>query len=364
MPENPWSIPDPFPQTTPGDGEPALVTAGERLHLVWAHNQMLYHAYHTEDTGWSSPVQIAMGAAPALAVGAAGSLPADSLHCVFQNEFAGNSEIYYAAWDGTSWSLPINISHTSGASSGPALAAGPNGALYAAWTDTTSGEAVVYYAQRGENLWTSLPVPGGRGTLPALAVVPNGDLYVAWQDWRDETQRYDIFCAARLTAGEQWRAPEAVSDSLQAHSINPCLAATPRGTCHIVWQEEHEGIYQICYSDRRPNGWSAPVVVSAPDADCRSPRLASNTLGYLELVWLEGALLRHAVRPPDFDAPWWATETVATDCAALHELSLAISHAGKPHLTWSAGPADAGQLYYAERQPLFKHTVVLPIITK
>jgi hypothetical protein len=357
MPDSPWSIAGQFPPTMPGDGEPALATVGAQLHLVWSRDRMLYHAYLT-DTGWSSPAQIAMGTAPALAPGA----NAGSLHCVFQNEFAGNSEIYEAAWDGIRWTLPVNISHTSGVSSRPVVATGPDGVLYAAWTDTTPGYNVVYYAQRGQTFWTSQPIPNGRGCLPSLTVLPSGDLYVAWQDWHTQTQRYDVFCAIRT--GDQWHVPEDVSDSPQVHSIAPYLAATARGTCHLVWQEACDGVYQICYSDRRPNGWSAPVVVSTPGQDCRNPRLVSNPLNYLELVWLEGSTLRHRVRPPDFDADWWAPETIAADCATLRDLSIAIGHNSNAHLAWSAGPAEAGQLYYAARAPLFKHNIVIPIIMK
>jgi len=353
-PDNPWSAGEPIPGARSGSREPALVTAGETPHLVWAQNKVIYHTYATAQ-GWTEPVKVASGEQPSLGV-----TPDGHVHCLFTNQFAGNYEIYHVAWDGNGWSLPQNVSRTSGASTHPALAVAPDGTLHAAWADTTPGYSVIYQGTRGDVFWSSVPIPNGRGSMPALAITPNGDLYAAWQDRLTDTQRYDVFCS--IYHAGTWSAPETVSDSPDAHSLRPQLATNVQGGCHMVWQEEAAGIYRVQHADRRPGGWAQPVDVSTGEADCRLPQIAACRQGFLETVWLEGKLLNHRVRPPDYDASWWDPETANGDCQGLSDLALAITHAGKVHVVW-CGFDDAGaqRLYHIQREPVFKHTVFVPM---
>ncbi|MCP6756415.1 hypothetical protein NL533_32810, partial [Klebsiella pneumoniae] len=80
------------------------------------------------------------GMSPALVAERSGKL-----HMVFSNEFLSNYEIYYVWRDGGDWSLPINVSHTTGSSSAPALVRTASGALEAAWQDDTPGYSTIYH---------------------------------------------------------------------------------------------------------------------------------------------------------------------------------------------------------------------------
>jgi hypothetical protein len=280
----------------------------------------------------------------------------------------GNDEIYHISWDGRQWTLPENVSHTTGMSSSPALVvapkcvASPDGALHAVWADTTPGYSVIYHGQRDEDFWSSMPIPNARGAMPAVTITPGGEVCVAWQDRLEDTSCYEIFCA--IFDDNHWNLPTAVSDSPSQHSIFVKLAANAQGGCHLVWQEEQGGIYQIWHSDRRPNGWAIPVAISATEEDCRLPRIVANRQGFLQVIWLEGHILLHRVRPPDYEATWWDPEVASDECAGLGGLAMAISQAGRVHVAWGAMDASgARQLYYIQREPIFKYTVFLPAIS-
>jgi hypothetical protein len=326
----------------------------ETPHLVWTSGKVLYHASYAGDQ-WSQPARVASGEQPALA-----TTPDGRLHCLFVNQFAGNYEVYHTSWNDNGWSLPQNVSRTRGASTHPVLAAAPDGSLHAAWSDTTPGYSVIYHGERGPAFWSSKPIPNGRGSVPALAIAANGDLYVAWQDRLPSTHYYDVFCSIRYS--NTWSLPELVSDNPAAHSLRPQLVTNTQGGCFIVWQEEEEGIYQVRHADRRPGSWSRPADVSETEADCRLPRIVTNRQGFPQVVWLEGQVLKHRVRSPEYDAPWWDQETACGECRDVSDLALSISQSGRLHLvSCNFSGSGARTLHHVQREPLFKHAVFLPI---
>jgi hypothetical protein len=354
-----WSAPEVVSESTATDRDPALATAAEVPHLVWSKNGILYHSYRGS-SGWSKPTAVTGGTQPALVTG-----PDGRLHCVFTNVFAGNSEIYYQVWDGKDWSLPVNVSHTRGVSTDPALALDADGVLHAAWSDTTSGYPVIYYGRRvlGTTFWSSGPIQGTRGGLPAIAAGRDGDVHVVWQDRQGDNGPWDIFASSRSNGA--WGLPLNVSDSPLKHSIMPSLAATAIGTCHLAWQEEQEGVYGIAYSDLRPNGWSQPETISAAGQDCRAPAVRYDPQQYIEVVWSAAKSLLHRVRPAQYDAAWWDTETINGDWSAPQQAGCAVSPAGRLHVAWlSAVPPASRSIYYLQRDPVFSHNEYLPVIKK
>jgi hypothetical protein len=350
---NPWSSSEPIAVAPADSREPAVATVGETLHLLWVKDKIIYHSARAAGV-WSTPLQAAAGEQPALA-----ATPDGRLHCLFVDQFGGNDEICYVAWDGAHWSLPQPVSRTTGDSHQPALAAAPNGLLHAVWADMTPGYATIYHGHSGPIAWTSAPVPNGRGSAPAVAITPNGDVYVAWQDRLPGARQYEVFCS--ILRGETWTLPDIVSDTPGHHSLQPRLTTNLQGGCHLVWQEEAEGIYRVQHADWR-GGWTKPVDVSVTEADCRLARIAAIRQGLLEAIWMEGSALRHRVRPPDADAAWWTPETAPGSFAGLSELALTISRAGRVHVvSCQVEATGVRRLYYTQREPLYKYTTYAPV---
>jgi hypothetical protein len=343
-----WTPNEPVPSVPSDNYQPALVVVGDALHLVWSSNRVLYHIVRSANA-WSSPVRIAAGEQPSLA-----ATPDGQLHCVFANPFVGNWEIYHVAFECGGWSLPKPVSRTSGVSIQPALAAAVDGSLHAVWADNTPGDSVVYHGTlEADAMWSSAPIPSGRGCLPTIAATGAGDICVAWQDRTVKTETFDVYCS--LLHERKWSLPDMVSDSAAVHSVKPWLAATLQGGVHLVWLEEKASLYSVRHSDRRMNGWSQPVAVSTGSQDCRQARIVANPQSFLQVVWLEGNALHHRVRPPDYDTPWWIPQTAEGIYRELSDLSAAIDPTGKLHVVWSGfGDGGARSLYYALREAIFK----------
>jgi hypothetical protein len=275
----------------------------------------------------------------------------------------GNVEIYHTTWKEAKWALPELVSRTSGVSLSPALAIGKDGSLHAAWSDTTPGYATIYYGRRVEVGWTSGPIPNGSGCHPAIAVDPGGELYVAWQSRSPATDRFEVFCAQNSQGA--WSLPDGVSDNNQSHAIYPSLAITAQSICHLVWQEERSGIFCIRHADRYPNGWSENCDLTQSDADCRSPHVCTNRQGYPQTVWAEGQIVTHRIRPPERNAAWWQVESSCDPCGAVSALTAAISGKGVMHVVWAAyAEGETRRLQYAQREPVFKPAVFMPVISR
>jgi len=168
---------------------PVIEIAPDRkVHVVWEEGPHIYHCYW-DGLEWSTPNQVATGERPALA-----SSPDGTLHLAFANEFGGNMNIYHVQWaESTSWSLPSNVSGTSGASSNPAIAITSDGTVHVVWTDTTPGHAVVYHGYRSGVTWSTWPIPNATGSQPAIAINSADAVMVAWQDKYDPGDPYDIY---------------------------------------------------------------------------------------------------------------------------------------------------------------------------
>jgi len=154
-----------------------------------------------------------------------------------------------------------------------------------------------------------------------------------------------------------------VSDNSQCQSIYPSLAISAQGICHLVWQEDRDGIFGIRHADRYPNGWSVVNDVSQSGADCRLPRVCTNLQGYPQVLWAEGQVLTHRIRPAERNSAWWQSETACDPCGATSDLATAITARGDLHVLWSAYiEGETRRLQHIHREPVFKPAVSPPLV--
>lgn len=229
---------DPRRVLGPGNYQAGLaVDDGGRVHLVWLHttgeptlgglppppNPIL--AAHSDDGGrtFSDPVRVSdperqRVVAPALATG-----PDGAVHVLYYD--LGDDRRDYRGlegppWEGT-WELVLATSRDRGADFGPgvvvepavrpaervmlvftmsppALAAGPDGAVYAAWDGARHGDRDVFLRRSpdGGRSWQAPPqrlnddpVGGGASQyLPALSVAPDGRIEAVFYDRRADPE--------------------------------------------------------------------------------------------------------------------------------------------------------------------------------
>lgn len=146
---------------------------------------------------------------------------------------------------------PVRVSAENTDAAEPAVVAGKDGAIYAAWIEhgarkesdlflarldregRTMGQPVRVNTKAGEaTAW--------RGDQPTLAVAPDGTLYVSWTA-RSSMQGYatTLYLSASRDGGRTFAPPVKVNDDDQpvAHAMH-ALAVAPDGRIHVAWLDE------------------------------------------------------------------------------------------------------------------------------
>jgi hypothetical protein len=157
---------------------------------------------------------------------------------------------------GKSFSNPVNLSNSkAGDGKGRIdaerwhngsldIVAGPDGAVYVAWTEYEGALWVSRRAARGEGFSPPLRVAGSAASPargPTLAVGPGSMLYVAWTVGEDEGG--DIHLAASADGGASFGRVLRVAPS-KAYSDAPKLAVDPARTLHLVYAESAGGPFE------------------------------------------------------------------------------------------------------------------------
>lgn len=212
---------------------------------------------------------------------------ADSVYVLWQEIiFSGGShggDILFARSEdgGTSFSQPINLSQSvAGDGKGRIskeiwhngsfdLVAGPDGAVYAAWT---AYEGALWFSRSndgGKSFSRPRHVAGSEALPargPSLALGPLGEVHLAWTVGED--QEADIHFATSADGGESFGEIIIVASN-STYSDGPKLGVAPDGTVHLVYAESTGGPFvrsDIRYT-RLHNGRSsfeAPRVISHP----------------------------------------------------------------------------------------------------
>jgi len=148
-----WSAPENISNTSGMSSFPSIsIDARNNLHLLWEDDMSgkyeIVYVTKSPNGSWSKPVAISQGSGKALeAAGVADKQ--GKLHAVWREEVSGNMEIMYAIKRaGRSWSQPVNVSNTSGASDSPSIAIDAYGNPHIVWADMTSGKRQIMYAAK------------------------------------------------------------------------------------------------------------------------------------------------------------------------------------------------------------------------
>jgi hypothetical protein len=182
--------------------------------------------------------------------------------------FSGGShggEIYFAhsADGGETFTGPLNLSRTTaGAGKGRLgarywhngsldLAVGPQGELYAAWTEYEGPLRFARSTDGGKSFSAPLRIAGGEGELPArgpsLASGRDGPLCVAWAVGEDPAADIHLSCSA--DRGASFSPPRAVAAG-PGHADAPKLVAGG-ASLHLAYAESPDGPlqrYEIRYT--------------------------------------------------------------------------------------------------------------------
>jgi len=226
--------------------------------------------------------------------------------------FSGGShggEIFFARStdSGKTFSDPLNLSNDiAGSGKGRLtrrdwhngsldLAMGPEGTLYAAWTEYEGTLWLSRSTDRGGSFSRPVRVAGGGDAKPArgpsLAVAPRGEVYLAWTVGEDRAA--DIRVAGSADRGRSFGEPRVVVES-DGHADAPKIVVDGKGTVHLVYAESPAGPfdrYRIRYTRSADGGrtFEAPREISSPQTEqvesVNFPALSVDGRDTLYVLW-------------------------------------------------------------------------------
>jgi hypothetical protein len=333
----------------PGGPPTLLLSESGAAHLVYESNGFIYHMVQAPREAWGTPKKLAKGAAPTAIFDAAGTL-----HVTYVSSFLESSDIYHVMLKpGSQWTLPKQVSSTSGSSNAPALAADKSGGLYVAWTDHTSGAWMVHTGQFDGKFWINYPVPNANGSSPSLAVLRDGNLFVAWHARvptpADSLGILNIFGSEQTAAG--WFLPVNISDNASyspgSESKDPSLVAGPDGNAHLGWID---GDRQPRYDFGRDHYWPAPVNLGPKQARASGLTLHLGADNMLFATWDDQNAPQLTSAPLGAQV-WPAAEPLPGPAGSAHSASLALSGRGMA-VAWVQDIAQTSKTIYEARSGL------------
>ncbi len=184
-------------------------------------------------------------------------------------------EIYVRTWNGSSWAEAGassasggGISNNAGDSWEPSLVVAPDGTLYVAWIDTSSGELEIYVRTWDGSSWAAVGAGSASGggvsnnagdsLTPSLAIAPNGTPYVFWMD--GSSLDFEVY--VRAWDGSSWVEVGAGSASGGGVSNNagnsswPSIAVALDGTLYVAWVDDSSGDREIYVGTWNGSSWA------------------------------------------------------------------------------------------------------------
>lgn len=254
--------------------EPTYDPASKQLVMIWQDtvNRRLYYATY-DGTSWTTPLnnEIPLGSAAAV-YGGGFNLPT-----VYSNQLvlvwleALNGALFYATYDGTSWTAPISNQIPLGTSSGSNIFLNPSydidsNQLIQVWLDSNNPTLIYYSAFNGTSWSVASQVPPGasHGVLPRNLLSPIYD-NAAKQTvamWQNNSLYYASYNGVGWFAPSNNALPLGSSSSVaDGGYTNPAYDSSSAQLVE-VWQDAINNV--LYYASYDGSNWSAPSSNNLP----------------------------------------------------------------------------------------------------
>lgn len=161
------------------------------------------------------------------------------MHVVWDDNKAGNYEIYYNSFDGASWAGEYRLTDTAGLSYYPYIEIGPDDTAHVVWMETTAGETDVRYRSFDGSAWSetqNLTESGFANWYPYIATDPEDNLHLIWPDTRDDPDHRDSDVYYKFFDGTAWSEDQRVTNTPEDSLVYE-IALDQDGDLHVVFTD-------------------------------------------------------------------------------------------------------------------------------
>jgi hypothetical protein len=264
-------------------------------------------------------------------------------------------QIYYARYDGSTWSTTATVIPGQPAQYGysPQIDFDHNGNALAVWYQSDGSNNQIYYARYDGFTWstTATIIPGQPaqdGYSPQIAFDHNGNALAVWSQYNGSNYKIDY---ARYD-GATWSTPTIIPGQPAQFGYSPQIDFDNNGNALAVWVQNNSGKYQIYYAHYDDSTWSTPatVIPGQPAQNGNSPQIAFDHNGNALAVWSQYNGSNYKIDYARYDGSTWSTTATVIPGQPAQDDSapqIAFDHNGNALAVWYQYDGSKNQIYYA-----------------
>jgi len=195
----------------------------------------------------------------------------------------------------------VNDAASTGDSASPSIATGPDGRLYAIWSDGRVGPSdfrIFFSGSTDGGATWMVPsirvgddIVGSYQSDGSIALNSTGALFATWSDWRSGNA--DIYFAKSLDGGLSWTTPNTKvnAEPSSANQFVPSIATDLLGNVYVAWVDERGGGQDIFVGKSSDGGatWTERnVIVEPANFGQHAPSIAVDGSGNVYVAWQDG----------------------------------------------------------------------------
>lgn len=259
-----------------------LVDLTGNINVVWEDDSVgaadiSYSRSANSGVSFSTPKSLSRNVGNSVSAQIAVDL-AGNINVIWENNSPGNLDVFYSRStdNGTTFSIPKNLSNDLGDSRSPQIAVDSSGSVNVLWAANIppNFNTDVFFVRSNDGGATFSAVQNlssnvGFSANPWLNVDAGGNVNVLWEDSTPGNR--DIFFAQSSGGSATFSAPQNLSSDPGLSSFAQ-MAADKNANLNVVWQDATPGVSQIFFS-RFSSGKTAnrpPLANAGPDQNVES----------------------------------------------------------------------------------------------
>jgi hypothetical protein len=285
----------------------------------------------------------------AVGEGAAAFDASGVLHCVGArfNDAMWSYDVFYTAWNGSSWSSPLNLSSNRGDSGGARIAVDGQGTVYVVWQDNSVlqnqnnvGQYAIYCRTLSSGSWSGISsFSDSQLVSSSSAIAARGDrVAIVWQD----RSRQEI-CFLEGSRDQGWLFPPVMISRNTYHHIigNPSVAIDGSGNFYVAWSDTD--IQEIYCARRTGTSWQEPENISQNPGQSAPPLVVTSD-ARVAVLWADSTIGNYEIACRVWDGAWGDTLNLSQDTASSEGFAVALDSRGIIHLVYES----SGRLLYTQ----------------